>query len=98
MTPILHFGKRHRGTPLAAVPTAYLVWLLAHAQVRARHPKVVADVLGEVACRLLVDYDAVLDDLLVPIPPEILANAKARNLQAKRAKLVKLIERHRGTP
>jgi hypothetical protein len=87
---LIEFGQ-HRGEPLPSLPTPYLLWTLVLPNVRAHHPAFVADALDVLFARLLADPDAVLAELLAPVPVDVIAQAKAKKLEANRARLAKLI-------
>lgn len=96
MQKLIEFGQ-HKGEPLPTLPTPYLLWTLVLPNVRARHQDFVADALDVLFARLLADPDAVLAELLAPVPADVIAQAKAKKLEANRARLAKLIA-ERGRP
>lgn len=93
---IIEFG-RHKGDPLATVPSPYLFLILTFPNIRAHHPGFVADALDVLADRLVIDLDAVLAELLEPVPLDVIAQAKARKVEAKKTQLAKLLA-ERGRP
>lgn len=93
----VEFGQ-YKGLPLSAVPSPYLIFMMTRANVRVCHPAFVADALDVLAGRLLVDFDAVLAELLAPVPADAIARAKAKKVEAKKAQLAKLLAQRGPTP
>lgn len=87
---VLSFGQ-HAGKTLAAVPAPYLFFLLTRWPRRRHKPDTVAAVLEELSCRLMVDFDGVLAELLAPVPVEAIAAARIKKQAARKAKLARLL-------
>lgn len=96
MEKLIEFGQ-HKGEPLPSLPTPYLLWTLVLPNVRAHHPEFVAAALDVLADRLVIDLDAVLAELLAPVPLDVIAQAKAKKVEAKKTQLAKLLA-ERGRP
>lgn len=102
MEKIIEFGQ-HKGEPLPSLPTPYLLWTLVLPNVRAHHQAFVADALDVLFARLIADPDAVLAELLAPVPAEVIAAAKARKrekeeraAEARRARMLETVARSPG--